>query len=88
MITSTQLMIAVAAGLALAFAFRLYRASRNPKPIGKHDALIKRAELHAQHNAFLRKTCRDYRTTGRLSDRQVEAVEKALRGAEATPRKR
>jgi hypothetical protein len=85
MITSTQLMIAVGTGLALAVAIRLYRARKNVKPIGQHDALIKRAEVFAEQSPFLRKACRDYRANRHLSPRQVEAIEIALERM-ATPK--
>lgn len=71
-------MIAVGTGLALALAVRLYRARKNTKPIGQHDALIKRAEAFAERSPFLRKACRDYRANRHLSPRQVEAIENAL----------
>jgi hypothetical protein len=33
---------------------------------------------HAEHSAFLRKVCREYRANGHISDRQASGVAKAL----------
>jgi hypothetical protein len=82
-------LIASAAAAVVAIAIRLYRArsAARTRPIGRHDILMKRAEAHIDSNAFLRKACRDYRATGHLSERQVEAVERALERTEATASK-
>jgi hypothetical protein len=83
------LLIAASAAAVVAIAIRLFRArsaARN-QPIGRHDILMQRAQAHVAKSAFLRKACRDYRATGHLSDRQVEAVERALERTEAPGRR-
>ena len=89
MIDLQALLIAASAAAVVAIAIRLYRArsaARSPR-IGHHDILMKRAEAHVDRSAFLRKACRDYRATGHLSERQVEAVERALERAETAGRR-
>lgn len=89
MINLEAVLIAVAAAAVVAIAIRLFRArsAARTQRIGRHVILMKRAEAHVAKNAFLRKACRDYRATGHLSERQVEAVERALERAEATGRR-
>ncbi len=78
MITTTHIIIAVVAAIVVGVAIRLYRARNETKPIGQHDALIKRAEPYTEQSAFLRKVCAEYRANRHLSARQVEAIEDAL----------
>jgi hypothetical protein len=66
--------VVVAVGIQL---YRARRAARSER-VGRHDLLMKRAEAHADGNAFLAKACKDYRANRHLSPRQIEAVETAL----------
>ncbi len=80
---STEFLIFAVAAIVVAVAIRLVRARlKDAPPIGRHDVLMKRAEANVEESAFLKKACADYRKTGHLSARQVEAVEKALESAE------
>lgn len=77
----TQFMIAAGVGLVLALAIRLYRARsarrlRNPPYV--HDALMKQAAAYAERSSFLKTVCGQYQANGRISDRQAEAVAKAV----------
>ncbi len=84
----TQFLIVIGVTVVVAIAARILRARmKAPAPIGRHDALIKRAEVHVESSAFLKKAIRDYRATGHLSERQVEAVEKAIERAESSKSK-
>ncbi len=77
----TQIVIATVAAITVAVAIKLYRAwSARPGqgPGHIHDALMKRAEAHAAQSPFLRNVCREYKANGHISDRQAEAVAKAL----------
>lgn len=83
---STEFVIFACAAIAVAVAIRLFRArtaARRREPLHVHEALIRRAELHAEQSPFLRKVCREYRANGHISDRQADAVAKALARAEA-----
>ena len=81
---STQIWILVIGAVVAAVVGRLLRARmKGAPPIGRHDVLMKRAETHADRSPFLKKAFADYRKTGHLSERQVEAVEKALERIEA-----
>ena len=85
MIDLKALLIAASAAAVVAIVIKLFRAraaARNPR-IGRHDVLMKRAEAYADSSSFLKKACHEYRANRHLSDRQVEAVEKALARAEA-----
>jgi hypothetical protein len=85
MIVPLEFIIAIGAALAVAIVIKLWRAerARNRAPVGKHDVLMKRAAAHEDKSVFLKKALRDYRATGHLSARQVEAVEKALERVES-----
>ena len=77
----TQFMIAAGIGLVLALAIRLYKARsarrlRNPPYV--HDALMKQAAAYAERSSFLKTVCGQYQANGRISDRQAEAVAKAI----------
>jgi hypothetical protein len=39
---------------------------------------MKRAETHAATSPFLRKVCQEYKANGHISNRQAEAVAKAV----------
>jgi hypothetical protein len=77
----TQFMIAAGIGLVVALAIRLFRARsarnrRNPPYV--HDALMKQAATYAERSSFLKTVCGQYQANGRISDRQAEAVAKAI----------
>lgn len=77
----TQMAIATVAAIVVAVAIKLYRARSERQrrgPAHVHDALMKRAEAHAAQSPFLRNVCREYKANGHISDRQAEAVAKAL----------
>ncbi|MCA0304540.1 MAG: hypothetical protein LCH95_19200 [Proteobacteria bacterium] len=75
--------LAIVAGFALVVAvairwFQAHRAARRDAPEHPHAALMKRAESLAERSPFLRKVCGEYRANGHISDRQAEAVRKAI----------
>lgn len=77
----TQMAIAIVAAIVVAVAIKLYRARserRRRGPAHVHDALMKRAAVHAAQSPFLRNVCREFKANGHISDRQAEAVAKAL----------
>jgi hypothetical protein len=77
----TQMLIATVAAIVVAVAIKLYRARSDRQsrgPAHPHDALMKQAEIHAAQSPFLRNVCREYKANGHVSDRQAEAVAKAL----------
>jgi hypothetical protein len=77
----TQMAIATVAAIVVAVAIKLYRARserRSRGPAHVHGPLMKRAEAHAAQSPFLRNVCREYKANGHISDRQAEAVAKAL----------
>lgn len=43
---------------------------------------MKRAELHTERSAFLKKVVLEFKANGHVSNRQAEAVEKALKRIE------
>ena len=88
MIVPLEFIIAIGAALAVAVVIKLVRADRAARraPIGRHDIMMKRAEAHADKSAFLRKAVRDYKANRHLSERQVEAVERALERVETRSR--
>lgn len=84
--TWTQILIAVGSGLVIAVAIRIFRArkaARDRGPAHIHGALMKRAEAYADKSPFLRNVCREFKANGHISNRQAEAVAKALARVEA-----
>jgi hypothetical protein len=82
----TEFLIAAVAAAVVAIAIKLVRArmaARRREPLHVHEALIRRAERHAEHSPFLRKVSLEFRANGHISDRQADAVAKALASAEA-----
>ena len=67
--------IVVAVGIRIVRA-RLDKRDRGPAHI--HEPLMKRAEACADRSPFLRTVCREFRANGHISNRQAEAVKKAL----------
>lgn len=80
-ILTTEFLIVVVVAAIVAIGIRVYRARSAPgrtQPPHVHDTLMKRAEAHAGQSSFLKKVCREYKANGHISDRQAEAVMKAL----------
>ena len=75
--------LAIIAGFALvtAVGIRLVQArlaARREAPRHPHAVLMKRAETLADRSPFLKKVCGEYRANGHISERQAEAVRKAI----------
>lgn len=84
--TLRDFLIAAGVAIVVAVAIRVFRArsaSRRQGPPHVHDVLMKRAEAYASKSPFLEHLCRQYRTSGHLSDRQAKTVAKALARLEA-----
>ena len=80
--------ILIAAGVAIVVAViirvvRARRAERNRRPTHIYEPLMKRAEAYADKNPFLRNVCREFKANGHISNRQAEAVRKAIARNEA-----
>lgn len=77
----SEILIVVVMAVVVAIGIRLFRAraaAQGKGPPHIHDALMKRAEAHADASPFLRKVCREYRANGHISNRQAEAVAEAI----------
>jgi hypothetical protein len=77
----TEILIAAGVALVVAVAIRIVRArvaERNRGPAHIHEALMKRAEAYADKSPFLQKVCREFKANGHISNRQAEAVKKAI----------
>jgi hypothetical protein len=86
MITWTEIVVAMATAVVVAIGIRVYRAraeARNRGPAHIHEPLMKRAEAFADESPFLKKVCREFKANGHISNRQAEAVRKALARLEA-----
>lgn len=86
MLQWTEVMIAAAAALVVAVTIRVIRARKaeaDRGPAHIHEPLIKRAESYADKSAFLRNVCREFKANGHISNRQAEAVKKAIARIEA-----
>jgi len=82
----TEILIIVGAALVVAVAIRMVRARqarRDRGPAHIHEELMKRAEAHADKSPFLRTVSREFKANGHISNRQAEAVKKALARIEA-----
>lgn len=78
----TEILIVVAVAFVVAIAVRVFRArraARNRGPAHIHDALMKRAALHTERSPFLKKVVSEFKANGHVSNRQAEAVAKALK---------
>lgn len=76
-----EILIVVGAAFVVAVAIKLFRtwsAGRTRGPVHVHDALMKQAQTYASQSPFLRNVCRQYQINRHLSDRQAEAVAKAI----------
>ena len=78
----TEILIVVGVAFVVAIAVRVFRArraARNRGPAHIHEALMKRAELHTERSPFLKKVVSEFKANGHDSNRQAEAVAKALK---------
>jgi len=78
----TEILIVVVTAFVVAIAVKIFRArrdARNRGPAHIHEALMKRAERHTERSPFLRKIVLEFKANGHVSNRQAEAVEKALK---------
>ncbi|NDH62794.1 MAG: hypothetical protein EBY18_14365 [Alphaproteobacteria bacterium] len=76
-----EILIVMGAAIVAAVAIKLYKAwaaRQNQAPAHVHDALMKQAQAYVAQSPFLKKVCREYAANGHISDRQAEAVAKAL----------
>ncbi|HQS16751.1 hypothetical protein [Reyranella sp.] len=82
----TEILIVVGVAFVVAIAVRVIRArqaARSRGPLHIHEALMKRAELQAERSPFLKKVVNEFKANGHVSNRQAEAVAKALKRLEA-----
>ena len=86
MISWLEIAIAVVTAVIVAVVIRIVRAraaARTRGPAHIHEPLMKRAEAFTDQSPFLRKVCREFEANGHISNRQAEAVRKALARFEA-----
>jgi hypothetical protein len=86
MVPWTEILIASGAAFVVAVTIRIVRArmaARNRGPAHIHEGLMKRAEALADKSPFLRNVCREFKANGHISNRQAEAVKKAIARIEA-----
>ena len=86
MIQWTEIVIAATAAIVVAVAIRVWRArqtARERGPAHIHEVLMKRAEALADRSPFLHKVSAEFKANGHISNRQAEAVKKAIARIEA-----
>ena len=86
MIQWTEILVAAGAAMVTAVGIRLWRAraaARERGPAHIHEPLMKRAEALADQSPFLRKVSREFKANGHISNRQADAVKKAIARIEA-----
>jgi hypothetical protein len=86
MIRWTEILIAAGAAMVVAIGIRVWRAraaARERGPAHIHEVLMKRAETLADKSPFLRKVSAEFNANGHISNRQAEAVRKAIARIEA-----
>jgi DNA-directed RNA polymerase specialized sigma24 family protein len=86
----TEIAIVAGAALVAGVTTRIVRSriiARRRAPVHIHAALMRRAEAHADESPFLGKVCREFKANGHISDRQADAVAKALARLEERQRK-
>jgi hypothetical protein len=86
MIQWTEILVAAGAATVTAVGIRLWRArtaKRERGPVHIHEPLMKRAEALADQSPFLRKVTREFKANGHISNRQADAVKKAIERIEA-----
>ena len=86
MIGWSEIAIVAVVAIVVAIGIRTVRAridKRDRGPAHIHEPLMKRAEAFADRSPFLRNMCREFKANGHISNRQAEAVKKALARLEA-----
>lgn len=86
MIQWTEILIAAGVAMVVAVGIRIWRAraaARARGPTHIHEALMKRAETLTDKSPFLRKVTAEFKANGHISNRQAEAVKKAIARIEA-----
>ncbi|MDB5486490.1 MAG: hypothetical protein JWQ58_205 [Reyranella sp.] len=81
----TEILIVVGVALVVAIVIKVVRARRKARDRGPshiHEVLMKRAELHTERSPFLKKVVSEFKANGHVSNRQAEAVAKALKRLE------
>ena len=81
MIPWTEILIAAGAAMVTAVGIRLWRAraaARQRGPAHVHEPLMKRAEALTDQSPFLRKVTAEFKANGHISNRQADAVKKAI----------
>ena len=82
----TGILIAACSAMLVAVIIRVVRAHRaghGRRPAHIHEPLMKRAEAYADESPFLRNVCREFKANGHISNRQAEAVKRAIARIEA-----
>lgn len=86
MIQWSEIVIAAGTAVVVAVIIRIVRARRARRergPMHIHEGLMKRAEACADKSPFLRNVCREFKANGHISNRQADAVKKAIARIEA-----
>jgi len=82
----TEILVAAGVAMVVAIGIRIWRAraaARERGPVHIHEPLMKRAEVLADQSPFLRKVTREFKANGHISNRQADAVKKAIERIEA-----
>jgi type IV secretory pathway protease TraF len=82
----TEILVAAGVAMVVAIGIRIWRAraaARERGPVHIHEPLMKRAEALADQSPFLRKVTREFKANGHISNRQADAVKKAIERIEA-----
>ena len=82
----TEILIAAGSAMLVVVVTRVVRARRaehNRRPAHIHEPLMKRAAAYADKSPFLRNVCREFKANGHISNRQAEAVKRAIARIEA-----
>jgi hypothetical protein len=86
MIQWTEILITSGVAVVVAVIIRVVRArraKRSREPVHIYEPLMRRAEAYADKSPFLRNVCREFKANGHISNRQAEAVKKAIARIEA-----
>ena len=86
MVQWTEILVAAGVAMVVAIGIRIWRAraaARERGPVHIHEPLMKRAEALADQSPFLRKVTAEFKANGHISNRQADAVKKAIERIEA-----